>query len=146
MLFTETKNTIEVEIACLFDTTFSATSDQISLRDDAVDHEGKLEVEGSWKDSLSIKYMLDDFSRIAPSNHVQKLGTQFQVQVNWSVYNKPIASKLNWYLSKCKIEGLDTAGNVEKSVNVIENVCYAGVLNTEPGSRMTNAIVTEKYQ
>ena len=146
VLFTDVKTTIEVEIACLFDTTFRATSDQIELRDEEFEHEGKLEVEGSWKESLSIKYMLPFYSGETPSGHVQKLGTKFRVQVNWSVYNKPIATKLNWYLSKCKIEGLDSAGNVENSVNVVENICYAGVLNTKPDFSMTSAVVTEKYR
>jgi len=146
VLFTQIKDTIEVEIACFFDTTFSATSDQIELRDEAVDHEGKLNAEGSWKDSLSIHYMLDDYSGQAPADHVQTLGTQFRVEVNWSVYNQPIASKLNWYLSKCKIEGLDDSGNVEKSVNVVENICYAGVLNTKPDNSMTSVAVTEKFR
>ena len=62
----------------MFDTTFRATSDQIELTDDNFEHEGKLEVEGSWKESLSIKYMLPGYSGETPSGHVQKLGTQFR--------------------------------------------------------------------
>ena len=69
-----------------------------------------------------------------------------RVEVFWSVHDQPIASKLNWYLSKCKIEGLDESGNVEKSVNVVENICYAGVLNTKPDNSMTSVAVTERFR
>lgn len=77
-IFLNVKNTIEVEIACLFETTFTATSDQIELRDESFLHEGKLEVEGSWKDSLSIKYMLPAYSGEVPEGYVHTLGKLFR--------------------------------------------------------------------
>ena len=78
MIFTDHKKTVEVEIACLFETTFSATSDQIEVRDESFLHEGKLEVEGSWRDSLSIKYMMPAYKEAVPEGYVQTLGTLFR--------------------------------------------------------------------
>ena len=60
---------------------------------------GKLEAEGSWKDSLKIEFTNEDFSAKLASDHKVILGETLRVKVSWTVGDastNPIAQKLNW--------------------------------------------------
>merc|ERR1712227_315418 len=134
IIFSSRKSSNTVE------TTHTAGSDDISIEAGAAVG-GKLETQGSWQDSLTVRYTVPGFNSPRPSNYVGTLGETFYVRVAWSVHDKPIGQKLKWYISGCTVKDLNEDGTESGTdVTIIDKVCYASVLQTTPKS----AIISTK--
>merc|ERR1712227_662075 len=121
--------TVTVEVCCRFLASHTTKSDDIAIEAGAP-VEGKLEADGTWKDSLKIEFTIEDFSAKLASDHVSILGETLRVKVSWTVGDastNPIAQKLNWYVSDCTLSDVTDAA---KSVQIIKNQCFAGVVET----------------
>jgi len=122
--------TATIEICCRFLASHRATSDEIEIKEPNL-VEGKMEAEGSWADSLAIEYTESTFTTKRPEDFVGLLGSTFYVRVTWSVGDAetyPMAAKLNWYVSDCTVSDVNLGTG--KSVTIIEDQCFAGVLDT----------------
>jgi len=135
-IFLDDAATTTIKFCCRFKATHTAGSDEIEIKNPAL-IEGKLETEGSWKESFSVKYTEPGFVTPRPDDYVGRLGEIFYVRVAWSVANKPVGSKLSWYLSECNVIDIGTDGNeTGDKVSIINKVCYANVLHTKPKSSL----------
>ena len=67
------------------------------------------------------------------------LGETFEIRSSWTVFDKSIATKLNWYISDCTIKSLKNDDSEDgKKVKIIEDLCYAGVVNATPKSALVS--------
>ena len=60
------------------------------------------------------------------------LGSTLNIKAVWSSSNLPIAQKLNWYIKTCRV--YDAKKKSGSHVTIIENMCYAQVIDVTPES------------
>ena len=78
-------------------------------------------------------------SMIKSTTYTGILGETFYIRASWTVFDKSIATKLNWYISDCTIKSLKNDDSEDgKKVQIIEDLCYAGVVNATPKSALVS--------
>jgi len=145
-IYLDDQATTSITFCCRFKSSFVAISDQIAI-EAGVPVVGKLEQTGNWDESLSIKYMLEDFSAAVAPDHVSILGATHFIEVAWTVgaSSFPISSKLNWFIPYCTVKNLNTDGTeADGEVNIINGLCYAKVLSTTKIS--TDVVSTTNFR
>jgi len=132
IIYLDDAATVTIKVCCRFLASHSASSDDIAINAGSA-VSGKLEAQGSWADSLKIEFTDTSFANKLPDSHVTILGTTHYIKVSWTVgaATNPIANKLNWYISDCTVSNPD---NSDQSVKIIENQCFADVVDTKKSS------------
>jgi len=131
-IFLDDAATVTIKVCCRFLASHQASSDDISIKAGSA-VSGKLEAQGSWADSLKIEFTDKSFANKLLDSHVTLLGTTHYIKVSWTVGapTNPIAQKLNWYVSDCSVANVE---NTEQTVKIIENQCFADVVDTKKSS------------
>merc|ERR1711868_122807 len=134
MIYLDDAATVTIDVCCKFKATQSATSDDISN-----EVEGKLDAVGSWDGSLKIEFT--DNAYAIKKTDAAILGDMHYVKVSWTVGSSPLAEKVNWYVDDCTV--ID-ATDANKKVDIIENQCFASVINAINES--TNMLSTSDFK
>merc|ERR1712136_604504 len=111
-IFLDDAATVTIEVCCKFMATQSATSDGIAI------------AAGSWDGSLKIEFT--DNTYATKKTDAAILGESHYVKVSWTVGASALANKVNWYVDDCTVSD---ATDANKKVDVIENQCFASVIN-----------------
>merc|ERR1711868_351504 len=123
MIYLDDAATVTIDVCCKFKATQSAASDDISI-EAGNEVEGKLDAEGSWDGSLTVEFT--DNAYATKKTDAAILGEMHYVKVSWTVGATALANKVNWYVDDCTVS--DTT-DANKKVDVIENQCFASVIN-----------------
>jgi len=123
MIYLDDAATVTIDVCCKFKATQSATSDDISI-EAGNEVEGKLDAVGSWDGSLNIEFT--DNAYATKKTDAAILGEMHYVKVSWTVGATALANKVNWYVDDCTVS--DTT-DANKKVDIIENQCFASVIN-----------------
>merc|ERR1712136_147682 len=123
-IFLDDAATVTIEVRCKFMATQSATSDGIAI-EAGNEVEGKLDAVGSWDGSLKIEFT--DNTYATKKTDAAILGESHYIKVSWTVgATSPLAQKINWYVDDCTVIAV---ADDTKRVDVIENQCFASVIN-----------------
>ena len=104
------KSNSRVQITCMFRSEFTAKSDEIEIND-IPDHDGNMSETASWASSIDIKFYNNDFTSPWADGAKAIMGEMLFVDVTWTVGANPLAEKLNWYVPKCRVYGVDGNGD-----------------------------------
>jgi len=122
-IFLDDAASVTIEVCCKFLATQSATSDDIAIEAGS-EVEGKLDAVGSWDGSLKVEFTDNAYANKKTDAAI--LGETHYIKVSWTVGTSPLAQKVNWYVDDCAVSDVADAS---KKVDVIENQCFASVIN-----------------
>ena len=132
----------EISFCCRFRSSITTNSDKISISEGNTS-EGKMTAEGSWKDSLQILYMDSSYTNQRADSYVEILGQTLFVKVIFSA--SVISEKVNWFVNSCDVEEVDEGEVTGAKVPIIEDLCYAQILDTKPDSEALQSASNYRY-
>merc|ERR1712176_1146669 len=89
------------------------TTKEITVKKTATSAEETFAQTGSWASSLSMNFKDENWEENLADDYVSVLGSTLRVDVGWSIYESPLAEKLNWYLSGCDVQSLLEDGEID---------------------------------
>ena len=102
-----------------------------------------MSAEGSWLSSFQIVYMDSSYKNQRADSYVEILGQTLFVNVLFSASG--ISEKVNWFVNSCDVEEVDDEKVTGVKVPIIEDLCYAQILDTKPDSKALQSASDYRY-